>query len=209
MVMRAGVMSTTIAIYLAVLVIFVIGSLLSLILRGIALSTIGKKKGLTGTGLAFIPYARLYFQGLVAGEVNLFGKKIKNPGLFILIYNIISGMIMGVISTIWVYFVILRLMMIDSSGINTEEALIQAMAVNVIFYIIFLIVMLVGIAVYGIVVLMNYQIYKTLVGKNEAIFHAVLGLLIPLYESICLFALRNREHIEEQAESLSRDSMWG
>jgi hypothetical protein len=209
MVMGTGAISAIITMYLAILAIFVLSGLLSLILRGVALSTIGKKKGLTGTGLAFIPYARLYFQGLVAGEIDLFGKKIKNPGLFILIFNVISGMIMGAVSTIWVYFAVFRLMMIDSSGINTGEVLTQALTVNVIFYIVLFIAIIVCTAIYGIIVLMNYQIYKTLVGKNEAIFHAVLGLFIPLYESICLFALRNREHIEEQAEPPNQDSMWG
>ena len=42
-------------------------------------------------------------------------------------------------------------------------------------------------------VMVNYQIYCNMTSGNMAVAHAVLGALLPLYESICFFVMRNRE----------------
>lgn len=41
--------------------------------------------------------------------------------------------------------------------------------------------------------LVNHQILEKFTSKNMSIAHAVLCNLIPLYESICLFAMRNKD----------------
>lgn len=40
-------------------------------------------------------------------------------------------------------------------------------------------------------VLVNHQIFERFTTKNMSIVHAVLSTLVPLYESICFFVMRN------------------
>ena len=43
-------------------------------------------------------------------------------------------------------------------------------------------------------ILVNRQIYEKFTTPGMAVAHAVLGVLLPLYESICLFVMRNRPY---------------
>ena len=45
-------------------------------------------------------------------------------------------------------------------------------------------------------VLVNYQIYRRFTSNNLAIVHALLGILVPLYESICLMVYRNKPYLD-------------
>ena len=50
-------------------------------------------------------------------------------------------------------------------------------------------------AVYSVLrILVNRQIYEKFTTPGMAVAHAVLGVLLPLYESICLFVMRNRPY---------------
>ena len=60
----AGDMAVTILLsYLVILGILAIGCIASYLLRGIGMYTLGKRRGMNYPWLAFIPYARTYFQG--------------------------------------------------------------------------------------------------------------------------------------------------
>ena len=194
-------MGTTIAtilmVYMLILVVIAVCGLVELVLKGFALSAIGKRKGLTNTWLAFIPYARLYFQGLIAGEVPVFGKKIKNTGLFILIYQIITGTIVGGITTAIIYTTMFN---VWSARGEAPFGIAAQQNFTIMLYMGSMLLGFLTNIIAGIRAIMNYQIYKSVVRTNTAIFHTVLSVLIPLYETICLFALRNKPFLEENEE---------
>ena len=88
------------SICLIVLVLIGVFALAAYILHSIGLYTIGKRIGYSIPWLAFIPFARDYMQGELAGEISLKTKKIKNPGVWNLVVPIISGVIF------WIFYML-------------------------------------------------------------------------------------------------------
>ena len=66
-----GVFGVIMSVYLIILTLVLIFALVSYIFHSIGLYTIGKRMGKEYPWLAFIPYARDYFQGELAGEIRL------------------------------------------------------------------------------------------------------------------------------------------
>lgn len=55
--------------------------LICLILGGIGMHVMAKKRGMKGSWMAFVPFLNTLYAGKLAGEVNVFGKKVKWMGL--------------------------------------------------------------------------------------------------------------------------------
>ena len=66
-------------IYLIALALIIAVALASYIFHSIGLYTIGKRMGREHAWLAFVPFARDYFHGELAGEIHLKNKSIRNP----------------------------------------------------------------------------------------------------------------------------------
>ena len=73
-----GLISVIMSVYLIILTLVLILALVSYIFHSVGLYTIGKRMGKEYPWLAFIPYARDYFQGELAGPIKLKNKEIKN-----------------------------------------------------------------------------------------------------------------------------------
>ena len=182
------------SICLIALVLTGVFALAGYILHSIGLYTIGKRIGYSIPWLAFIPFARDYMQGELAGEISLKTKKIKSPGVWNLVMPIVSGVIF------WIFYMLFFLfsgmgMMMDyrSSGgyVGISTGTIMGM---IFFAIIWVIVAVLYSAVYQVLhILINKQIYGRFTTGNMAIAHAVLSSLVPLYEAICTFVLRNKD----------------
>ena len=113
------------SICLIVLVLIGVFALAAYILHSIGLYTIGKRIGYSIPWLAFIPFARDYMQGELAGEISLKTKKIKNPGVWNLVMPIISGVIF------WIFYMLFFLvsgmgMMMDTGHQADMADLAQA-----------------------------------------------------------------------------------
>lgn len=179
-------------IYLLILTVIVIFALASYIFHSVGLYTIGKRMGREHAWLAFIPYARDYFHGELAGEISLKNKSIKNPGIWKLVLPIIYSAVAGILILILVIAAI-------GAGVATERnhgmsgfAAFISSLIGV--YILILILAVAYTAVYSVLrVLINIQIYERFTTHNMAVVHSVLSALLPLYESICFFVLRNRD----------------
>lgn len=189
------------SVYLIVIGVALIVALADYLLRGFGMYKIGKAEGRTNCWLAFVPFARTYFQGELGGPIPLKQKTIKNPGIWLVIIPIITGMVAAV-----GYFIFLMVTMfgfITSSGYRSVQHAATGMVSG---FLVFLIVVIVGATVYQAVihvlyVLVNHQIYERYTSKNMAIVHAVLGTLIPLYQSICFFIFgRRAEQATEEPE---------
>lgn len=55
--------------------------LICLILGGIGMHVMAKKRGMKGSWMAFVPFLNTLYAGKLAGEVNVFGKKVKWMGI--------------------------------------------------------------------------------------------------------------------------------
>ena len=55
--------------------------LVCLVMGGIGMHVMAKKRGMKGSWMAFVPFLNTLYAGKLAGEVNVFGKKVKWMGL--------------------------------------------------------------------------------------------------------------------------------
>ena len=187
------------AIYLIVLAVWFIFYVISYIFKGIGMYTIAKRQGMDYPWLAFIPFARTYLHGELGGSITLKSKTIKNPGIWLLAMPFIFGVVNFIFYMIvWIVglgaFSSLYSSALYSHGGGTSSHISSGMIMGIIIIaIIWVIAAIVYSAFYKVLsVLVNHQILEKFTSKNMSIAHAVLCMVVPLYESICLFAMRNR-----------------
>lgn len=190
-----SVTAAILAIYLIVLVVMFIFYVISYVFKGIGMYTIAKRQGMDYPWLAFIPFARVFLQGELGGEIPLKNKSIKNPGIWLLALPFIGSAIF------FIFYMLLWVVGFASimagygfnyySGGPGTGAILGMLIVGLIWMVVTIIFSAV-LQVLG--VLVNYQIFKKFTTRNMAIAHSVLCKAIPLYESICLFAMRNKEY---------------
>lgn len=184
-----------IMIYMIVLLVMGIFALISYILKGIGMYTIAKRQGRDNAWLAFVPFARTYLHGELGGSIRLKNRSIQNPGIWLLALPFIYGAVFTVFYLIlWVIGVGAILKLSDGYGYGPSIGAGSIMGIIILFVIILVIsILFQGVyKVFGILV--NHQILEKFTSKNMSIAHAVLCAIIPLYESICLFVMRNKPY---------------
>ena len=65
------------------------------ILQGIGLYVMAKRRNMKGRALAFVPFVNLYYIGRLIGDCTLFGRKMKRPGLYAMIAQILATLLMA------------------------------------------------------------------------------------------------------------------
>ena len=190
-----------VSLYLLLLGALLIGAIADYLLRGFGMYKLGKAEGKNNCWLAFIPFARAYFQGELSGEIRFKKKSLKTPGLWLVLIPIIGG-VLAVIGYV-MFMIVMVSGAISANSIYNPAGMISGFLV---FFVIALVVMILYQAVIHVLyVLVNHQIYERYTSKNMAIIHAILGVLLPLYEPICLFVFGRRaeQACEEQQISQS------
>jgi uncharacterized membrane protein len=164
--------------------------------------TIAKRQGMDSPWLAFIPFARTYLHGELGGSIMLKSKKIKNPGIWLLAMPFIAGAVN------FVFYLLIIIVgfgtafsgLFDlgsygeysySYGPQISPGAILGIIVLAILWMVVLVAYEAIYKVFG--VLVNHQILEKFTTKNMSVAHAVLCSAIPLYESICLFVMRNKD----------------
>lgn len=192
-------LSIFIGIYLLILAVVVLVKLVGYVFHSIGMYTIGKRIGKQYAWLAFIPFARDYFQGELAGPIELKNKKIRNPGIWNLVLPIIFNAVFGILITILIVGITAGLLTAETAG--SAGALAGTLFGSIIFYVAIIVLTIAYSAVYLVLtILINRQIFARFTTDNMSIVHAVLASVIPLYEAICTFVLRNRDFRAESAE---------
>ena len=181
------------SILMIVIALWVIFWLVSYIFHAVGLYTIAKRMGMAYPWLAFIPFARAYLQGEAAGVIGLKTRPIRNPGIWKLVLPIIAGVVSSV-----AYSVILGVLGVGTAlsyGSYYGSAMgVGTIMMILVFSIIFMIAAVLYQGVYAaLCVLINVQIYGRFTSRSMAVVHAVLSAVVPLYESICFFVMRNRD----------------
>lgn len=177
-----------------VLLVCAIFALLSYILMGVGMYTMAKRQGMDNAWLAFIPFARTYLHGELSGSIRLKNRSIENPGIWLLALPFLYGAVSSLFNGI-VWFVgfgsITKILQYDLLYGRVDMAPGSVMGLVILFIIIAVIGVLYTAVYKTFCILVNHQILGRYTSKNMSIVHAVLSTLIPLYESICFFVMRN------------------
>ena len=124
-----------VSIYLLFLGAFLIGAIIDYLLRGFGMYKMGKAEGKNNPWLAFIPFARVYFQGELGGEIRFKEKSIKNPGIWLIIVPIIVDVV-AVIG----YFIFMIVTMVGTistdGGYASESAILGMVSGFIVFLVI-------------------------------------------------------------------------
>ena len=187
-----------VSLYLLLLGVLFIGFIADYLLRGFGMYKLGKAEGKNNCWLAFIPFARAYFQGELSGEIRFKKKSLKTPGLWLVLIPIIGGVL--AVGGYFLFTIVMVIGAISANNMYNPSGLISGMLV---FFVIALVVMILYQAVIHVLyVLVNHQIYARYTSSNMAIVHAVLGALLPLYEPICLFVFGRRAEQEYEEQQI-------
>lgn len=177
-----------------VMLVCAIFALLSYILRGVGMYTMAKRQGMDNAWLAFIPFARTYLHGELAGSIRLKNKSIQNPGIWLLALPFLYSAVYSLFNAL-LWFVgfgaITKIFQYDFLYGRVDMSAGSVMGMVVLFVIIAVISVLYTAVYKTFSVLVDHQIFGRFTSKNMSIVHAVLSTLVPLYESICFFVMRN------------------
>lgn len=190
--MSNSVFAALMSIYLIIFMVALIFWIVEYVFFAIGLYTIAKRMGRNYPWLAFIPFARKYLHGELAGTIELKTRKIKNPGVWKLVLPIIAGAAFSLFMIIlMVVLGIGTFMAVGSYGYGISGGTIM---LAVVLLLIAAVVSVLYQAVYKVLcVLINIQIYDRFTTHNMGIVHAVLSAVVPLYEAFCLFVMRHKE----------------
>lgn len=193
------------SICLLVMVVFAVVYFAGFIIHSVGLYTIARRLGHENAWLAFIPVAKNYLHGDLAGELTLKKRTIRNPGLWKLLIPVAAGVTFAVF-----YFIIagvagvlmftLRnyhysavssgtlLVIVGLSGLSTVVAIVYK-------------------GVYKVLcILIDAKIYEKFTTRNMAVVHAALSALIPLYGCGCMLLMRNRPFCSEMTEGQNQEA---
>ena len=180
--------------YMVAMLLIGIISLASYILRGIGLYTIAKHRGYEYAWLAFIPFFRVYLQGKLSGDITFKNKTMRDTGIWLAAIPLMYGV---VVSGIYGVMCLCGMLAIFSMTMHVSAGRI------LILIMLLILALVIGLGYKGLYktlrIMVNYQIYCNMTSVNMAVAHAVLGALLPLYESICFFVMRNRERNMREA----------
>ena len=102
---RAGEMFAVVfaSLWLAIMIGMLVFMLGSYLLHSFGLYTIAKRMGKKDAWMAFVPFARTYYHGNMAGPIRLKNTTIKNPGLWKLLFPIIYSGAIGIYVLVLVF----------------------------------------------------------------------------------------------------------
>lgn len=181
-----AVMAPILFLYTVILLVMILVWILNYILHGISVYSLAKKQGLPAPFLAWIPYARTYLCGQLAGEISLGKRTLRHPGLWLLFIPIICSALLVIALTL--YFVSLFVALIYSGGASDS-----VYSLLVFWIVILCMVSLINtVATSWISILVYTNIFKKYGSENMALTHAILSTFVPLYSSIYLFMLSRR-----------------
>lgn len=182
---------TILLIAIVVSLAVVVVKLALYILKGCALYTIAKRMGKEYPWLGFVPFVRYYLQGELAGDVQLKHGKIQDAGIWLIVLPIARTLVFGVLGAmLWGILAIVVGVILGATAIG-GGAVGGVLAMFLLFLYV-LAAISYQLMYRGLRMLVDHQIYERFTTKNMAILHGAFSAIVPAYESICLFLIRNR-----------------
>ncbi len=165
--------------------------LVGYLFQGMGAYTLAKKQNLPSPFLAWIPYARTYLFGELAGVIPVGKRKMRSPGLWLLFLPmVLSVLLVGVVIAYMVSLFVTTFSVMHAS----EEEILAAMFGVILLWIAVLSVfsLITQALTFWITLLVRTNVYKKYTEENLALTHAILSLFIPLYAPIYLFVLSRK-----------------
>ena len=185
--------SSSIASFIVLwLVIFAIAGVLSLIpyaLESFGLYNIAKKMGVQKPWMAFVPFARKYLEGTIAGEISAFGKTVTKTGLWNVAYPIGAGII---------YFILSFIVGIITGILASVVGILGSL-----FSLVGLVLYIIPISVVVFSALVRMKICSKYMDHSDSLLHAILSAVIPVYAAILMFILGRKEPLEPIVTDIS------
>lgn len=195
----SDIFSVIMTVYLLVIVAAVMIGIVKYVFKSIALYRLAQRTGNANPWMAWVPFARSYLQGDLAGSMPLKKRRLQSPGLWKVLIPLIGT---AVIAGLYFLFIVV-------AGIGAAlsySAGMGAGSLTLIWVIVFLLI-IAAVALQAIEavldVLVNFHIYHRLTSHNMAIIHSVLGIFIPMYEAICLFIMSKKPYNPGMEPNLS------
>ena len=199
-----SVIADFLGIALKVCVVFVFLALILYILNGIALYRIAKNNDISGGWMAFVPFARKYLEGKLAGEIVFGETQIENPGIWLFRLPIIFFMLAAPIVLLIAFSLIDgAYTLIDSLEFLTSDMDLAFLNSILTTFLaggaaLFILNIVFKALICGLTGLVRYNIHKKYVSENKAVGHMLLGLFVPLYQLIYYLVLSGSAPLEEE-----------
>ncbi len=178
-------------LYIALLLVLLLGWVVNYIFRGIGVSTLAKKQGLPAPFLAWIPYARTYLCGQLAGDIPFGKRTMRRPGLWLLFLPMACSILLAIVMVL--YFVSIFITTLSAAGLPDAQVGSTILSLLVVWIIILTVVSLAtSVATSWVMLLVYTNIFKKYCPENTALTHAILSTFVPLYGCIYLFILGTR-----------------
>lgn len=201
---NSGVNSIAATLLMVYGIFVVTGGLIALatyILKGIGLYTIAKNQGEENAWLSFIPFARKYQQGELAGEILLKNKSISRPGIWFVGLPIAWGILSYIIGMIFSISIVGKVIRYGIMGYSAYDSMDSGIIGIVGFFLFFIALAMVYKIIYKILlILIDVKILSRYTSGNMPIVHSVFAAFVPLYEAICFFAISRRVAKENEAK---------
>lgn len=181
-----------IMMYVFFIIIMVVAAIALYVLKSAGLYKMAKNRGMENAWISWIPYVRVYYQGEIAGTIQMGNKSIRHPGIWMLVIPFVSG---AVISIIYVVAILGAITMGIIGNTHNSGVLFAGTFPGLLMVICMIVaaVFMVLLAADKILkAFVNRRIYGQVAEENTALFHSVAGLFIPGYESVCIFMYRNK-----------------
>lgn len=181
-----GVITSFLVIYAIIWTIMMLVGLVDYIFRGLAIYNMSKARGLEYGWLGFIPYARTYQLGQIAGEIEVGKKTIKNTGLWLLLAPFVFGFVVFIGVIIITVPTIFSTVALESNP--TPEGVSGMLVTWVIAWCIFMVIVTIAqVFVYLIRYLALHKIFSHYSAGQKPVFYLIIAIFVPLAESILLF----------------------
>lgn len=195
----SSIATTLLIIYVVYIVARALVSFAAYIFRGIGFYTIAKSQGDSNAWLAFVPFARKYQQGELAGEIQLKTKSIHKTGMWFVGIPIAWGMLSYIIGMIFGISIITKVIRYGLFGYNAYVNLDGEILGVFAFLSIFILFTAVYKIFYMILhILVNTKILSKYTKGNMPLIHSIFTVFIPLYEAICFFIISRKIENEEK-----------
>lgn len=176
------------------------------VLQGIGLYTMAKKRNLSKKWLAFIPFVSTYYIGKLAGEGQMFGKKVSRLNVYTLLSQIVVALLCfaRIAAEVYLYTQCLDHLQYDQNNIAYWAGL-TGMELKILrFYeISSYLLMVLGLIYEILLTMLLLGLYRQYSPKNYN-FLGVLTFLYPVSSGAILFALRKRKAVDFDAYMRAR-----
>ena len=180
------IMMPILVLYSGIIIVALVVGLTRYILRGIAIYKLSAQQNIPNGWLGFIPYAKDYQLGTIAGEIEFGNKKIQNTGLWLVLMPILYGLAFFIGYMIMMVPFIMQTIALGNNPHPQEFA--NMMTTFVVSFVVFILILLVGqVFLYLFKCLALHKIFAARNEGQKPVFYLVLCLFAPLAEEILLF----------------------